>query len=680
MTLKTDRPLHRSSIRSLPDALRLLPRALLAVAALAGGQRAAAAAGPEEAASPEATATAVAPPAAEAATSADDPAVFLPSLTGPVGLYHMSTAEVGPAHHLRFGLHGQYFQASSFLLNGDKDSMLAGQLTFGFTLNPYFEIFGGILTTSNRNVRDSTEIGRTDPEVIRTHGDLLIGPKVVLPVATGFSIGLEGGLRFLASASSLSFSPSSTSAWIGPLATIDLRPLAHAPLRFHVNANYYADNSSNVYNLDGTTLSSRLASKYAYGIEASRLRFAVGIDAPLEKWTAPVPLRPFAEYHAEIITAGADSALVDVAGAGGPRDRQWLTFGLRVNVYRGATVDAGVDLRLKNAAMAYEPPLPPYNVIFGLSYPLDVDSFRKPVIVTQVVEKPALAPPPSDGRIAGVAKDKAGKPIARAIVAVAGRAHATVVTDADGTFEIAGLVPGPANVEVQAPDFESEKATTNVTAGQTVEVAVALTPRARTGSVRGKTTDAQGRAVEATLKFSGAQAFETRTDGGGLYQAALLPGPYKVVAEAPGLPSKESQFEVVADGSRQVDLTLRPMNPDLTLTADEIVLKSPIKFKQGPAKLTPEWQTELDGVVEILEDRPDIRVLRIEAHWDPSAGPKAKKITDGQAASVKEYLVKKGITDARIEAVGMGSDQPLVPNVTPAYKAKNRRVELHMIR
>ncbi len=661
----------------------MLPYALLAIAALAGGQRAiAASGGPEEAGAPEATATAAAPARSEPqAPGTDDPAVFLPSLEGPVGLYHMSTADVGPVHHLRFGLHGEYFKSSSFLLNGDQDSMLAGQFTFGFTPNQYFEIFGGVLTTSNRSQRDPNEMGRTDPEVIRTHGDLLIGPKVVVPIATGTSIGFEGGLRFLASASSLSFSPSSTSAWIGPLATIDLRPLAHAPLRFHVNANYYADNSSNVYSVpDGTTLSSRLASKYAYGIEASRLRFAVGLDAPLEKWTGPVPLRPFAEYHVEIITANADPMLVNVAGAGGPRDRQWLTFGLRANVYRGATIDAGVDLRLQNAAMAYEPPLPPYNVIFGLSYPLDVDAFRRPVVVTQVIEKPALAPTPSEGRIAGVAKDKAGKPIAHAIVAVAGRAHATVVTDADGTFEIAGLVPGPANVEVQAPDFENEKATTNVTAGQTAEVALALTPKARTGSVRGKTTDAQGHAVEATLKFSGAQALETRTDGGGLYQAALLPGPYKVVAEAPGLPSKESQFEVVADGSRQIDLTLRPVNPDLTLTADEIVLKSPIKFKQGAAKLTPEWQGELDGVAEVLEDRPDIRILRVEAHWDPSAGPKAKEITDGQAAAVKEYLVKKGIGDTRIEAVGMGSDQPLVPNVTPTYKAKNRRVELHMIR
>ena len=51
-----------------------------------------------------------------------------------------------------------------------------------------------------------------------------------------------------------------------------------------------------------------------------------------------------------------------------------------------------------------------------------------------------------------------------------------------------------------------------------------------------------------------------------------------------------------------------------------------------------------------------------------------------QAACVKDYLTKKGIPADRIEAVGMSADQPLVPNVTPAYKLKNRRLELHIIR
>jgi outer membrane protein OmpA-like peptidoglycan-associated protein len=677
MTLTTSAPL-RWFLRSLPRWSRLAPGAL-ALALVAGGT--AAAAGPEEVeAPPEATAAASKAPAPPPTHGVDDPAVFLPSLDGPIGLYHMSTADVGPEHHLRFGLHGQYFSTNNVVVGGDSDSMLAGSLTLGFTPVRYLEIFGGILTSSNRNTRMS-EAGRTDQDIIRAHGDLLLGPKLAVPVATGTAFGFEAGVRFLASASSLSFSPSSTSLWFGPLATLDLRPLVGVPVRLHVNGSFYLDNSKNVYDLSTATPESRQTAKFAYGIGASRVRLAAGIDLPLEKYTGPVPLRPFAEYHAEIVTAAADPALVDVPPLGGPRDRQWLTFGLRTQVYRGATLDVGADVRLRSTGLAYEPPLPPYAVIFGASYPLDVDAFRKPVVVTQVIEKKVEAPP-TEGRIAGVAKDKSGKGIGHAIVAVAGRPHASVVTDADGTFEIAALAPGPANVVVEAANFEGEKVMAMVTAGQVTDVALALTPKARTGSVRGKTTDAQGHAVEATLKFSGAQALETRTDGSGLYQAALLPGPYKVVAEAPGLPTKESEFEVVADANRQIDLMLRPLSPDLTLTADEILLRAPIKFKTGAGapKLVPEWQAELDGVVAVLEDRPEIRVLRVEAHWDPSAGPKAKEITDAQAAAVKDYLVKKGIAEARIEAVGMGADQPLVPNVTPVYKAKNRRLELHMIR
>ncbi len=65
MTLKTDRPLRYLSL----TRLRLLPRALLIAAALAGGGRAVAApGGPEEAGAPEATASAAAPRADRAAS------------------------------------------------------------------------------------------------------------------------------------------------------------------------------------------------------------------------------------------------------------------------------------------------------------------------------------------------------------------------------------------------------------------------------------------------------------------------------------------------------------------------------------------------------------------------------------------------------------------------------------
>ena len=174
MTLKIDR--HRSNLnpRRVPKPFVFsLIRCSLSWRSRAGNAPPRRPADRRRQAAPEATARASAPAAAEApAPGADDPAVFLPSLVGPVGLYHMSTAEVGPAHHLRVALHGEYFKADSFLLSNDHDSMLAGQLTFGFTPNQYFEIFGGVLTTSNRNARDPNEAGphrpRGDPHPRRS--------------------------------------------------------------------------------------------------------------------------------------------------------------------------------------------------------------------------------------------------------------------------------------------------------------------------------------------------------------------------------------------------------------------------------------------------------------------------------------------------------------------------------
>jgi outer membrane protein OmpA-like peptidoglycan-associated protein len=40
--------------------------------------------------------------------------------------------------------------------------------------------------------------------------------------------------------------------------------------------------------------------------------------------------------------------------------------------------------------------------------------------------------------------------------------------------------------------------------------------------------------------------------------------------------------------------------------------------------------------------------------------------------------VKKGIGERRIDAVGMGSDQPLVPSIGPGNRSRNRRVELRV--
>jgi outer membrane protein OmpA-like peptidoglycan-associated protein len=609
-----------------------------------------------------------------------DPDSFLTTLTGPIGLYHISTAEVGPAGHLRFGLHGQFFRTSRFLLPGDTNTRFAGAFTFGFTPHESIELYGAITSSSNRNER-AEEAGRTDPELIKSFGDLVLGGKAVAPVARGFSAGAELGFRFLSGISDLSVSPSSTSLWIGPVATVDLRPLAGAPLRFHGNISYYLDNSSNLYDFTSRTNMTSEVAMFAYGIAASRLRFGLGVDAPLERYTGPVPLRPFMEYHGEVVTASPDARFANYPGDLRNRDQHWMTFGLRARVFRGLTLDAGMDIGLRSVGYEYGPPVPPWDLIFGVSYPFDAAAFARPVVVTRTVEK---VPEPSLGTVVGTVKNKAdGKPIAEAVVSFSGQPRARVATDPDGSFQSVPLPPGPADITVAAAGFEAATGKANVVAGSASTVQVALVAKVVNGNVRGKVSDRAGQGVSATVRFNGPNTFEANADVNGVFSAVLPAGPYRVSVAATGYPSKELPLEVTAGGDRQFDITLRPANPDVTLTPQAIVLRVPIKFRAGAPKLAPAIKAELEGVADILADHPEIKTLRIEAHWSGAArgkgGATAKALTEKQAAAIKEFLVAKGAPAERIETVGAGGEVPLVPNLGPANQAKNRRVELVVV-
>jgi hypothetical protein len=207
-------------------------------------------------------------------------------------------------------------------------------------------------------------------------------------------------------------------------------------------------------------------------------------------------------------------------------------------------------------------------------------------------------------------------------------------------------------------------------------VDVTLTPRMATGNVRGKVTDAKGQPLQASLRFSGAEAFSAQADASGAFSAALPVGPYRVIAEMPGMPARETPLDIVEGQDKTLDIVMRAPNTSVSLAGDVVTVKQPLKFKGG-AKLDPRMTATLDGVAEFLQDHPEIHVLKVDVYWDSSAGPKAKPLTDSQAKAIKDYLVKKGVADGRVDAAGHGAESPLVPNIGPVNKAKNRRVELH---
>ncbi|MEP7236941.1 MAG: OmpA family protein, partial [Ferruginibacter sp.] len=78
----------------------------------------------------------------------------------------------------------------------------------------------------------------------------------------------------------------------------------------------------------------------------------------------------------------------------------------------------------------------------------------------------------------------------------------------------------------------------------------------------------------------------------------------------------------------------------------------------------------------ILNENPTFKV-QIDGHTDSQGGDDYnQKLSDERAASVKAYLMSKGIAEGRLSSAGYGESKPVADNKTAAGRAKNRRVEM----
>jgi len=123
-----------------------------------------------------------------------------------------------------------------------------------------------------------------------------------------------------------------------------------------------------------------------------------------------------------------------------------------------------------------------------------------------------------------------------------------------------------------------------------------------------------------------------------------------------------------------------PPEPEvIQLEPQEIIVLEGVNFEVNSADLTPTSVETLDKVVNTLTRRTDIRV-EVSAHTD-STGADAynMQLSERRAASAYQYLVDHGVDPAQLEAKGYGETRPIADNGSRAGRAKNRRVELHVL-
>ncbi len=117
------------------------------------------------------------------------------------------------------------------------------------------------------------------------------------------------------------------------------------------------------------------------------------------------------------------------------------------------------------------------------------------------------------------------------------------------------------------------------------------------------------------------------------------------------------------------------------VAAGRIQVSEKIYFERGKAVLKPDSKKVLDKVARLLLRNPQIRLVRIEGHTDSRGSPKRNLIlSQRRAEAVMQYLISKGVSPNRLQAVGYGDTRPIAPNDTAAGRAKNRRVEFIIVR
>ena len=131
--------------------------------------------------------------------------------------------------------------------------------------------------------------------------------------------------------------------------------------------------------------------------------------------------------------------------------------------------------------------------------------------------------------------------------------------------------------------------------------------------------------------------------------------------------------ENTTDSFFKLNVPLQPIEAGAS-----IVLKN-IFFGNNETKLQPESEAELNKIIVLLNENPNMKV-QISGHTDNVGKKEANQLLSlNRAKSVVNYLIGKGITINRLLPKGFGDTKPVASNDTEEGKSLNRRTEINVV-
>ena len=624
--------------------------------------------------------------------------------------------------------------------NDDEVTRIGAHLSMNATLLPFLEAYLGFHASATENdqsrprllqVLGDTNIGLKGFMPYQPDSIFSVGGELQLWLLNGTGgVGLDGSgtsyaIRGLATAD--------LSNRTNPDDRVPLRFNANVGYLFDNSGELVADTET-------ARKGQKITRIERYGLDINRVdSFQIGLGLegvfdyvhPFAEWTIDVPMNRQDYVCNESRLESGDGCLGTDAGFSSSPSR--VTLGARAYPgIDGLSLLAGFDIGTGATSNFIQEVAPqaPWTLYLGLGWAADTK--KEPPIIKEVqVDKPAAAPVSADSYVSGKVVEKGSNaPVGGAVIRFDGRNLTGMVAADDGSFRTIDLDPGTYTFTVKAAGYRDGQCQATIpTAGAAatppgytapaypgapagapgaapgmapmgpgptmapapagnqptiVNITCELEALPKVGNIVGGLVDGESNqpvstaSVKITDKLN--RELELSADATGAFRFENVPpGAAKITVTAQGYFTSVTELEVKPqeDLKATISLNKRPKTPNVTVAANEVKLKKQVHFAHDAATIEPDSASLLEEIADVLKTRTEIAKMEIQGHTDNTGSPVYnQRLSQQRADAVRDALLKLGIDGSRMEAKGYGQDKPLVPNVSPANRARNRRVQL----
>ncbi|HKP57083.1 MAG TPA: OmpA family protein [Polyangiales bacterium] len=658
---------------------------------------------------------------------------------GPTGGIRVLDADGGPVGTARLQFAFDYFSANEFLVVGDHNESMGGIFSLSLTPVEHLEAFVSLSTHANSNsmgdpvllqvAGDVTLGAKAFKQVLPWLG---VGGDVRL-----LFLNTIGDLGVILKGTSVGFRAGGTADLRRVRDPVPL--ILRANIDYFLDnssrliegveqARYDAlpESDRKPYEDEDRQLITRIE-RFALGVNrVDMLTFGLGLEAPFEvtdeffiqpllEWRMGIPVnRQGYSCLAVTTTAGVDGDDGCLAIEGLSAAPSTLTLGARVlPPVRGLSALLAFDVGVLGTSTFVRELAPnrPWAFMLGIAYAIDTRP-PKPQIQYVPVPAPAVAKAETPkSRLRGQVVERGfSTAIVGAIVRYPDHDLSPQLTSAEGRFVSYPFDPGEIVLEITHPDYDPGRCIATIPASgapaapvppaaaglppappppaaknpatppEFVDIRCELSARPRSGALRGSVRDDKGGPVpNVSIQIAGPSPQSVVADASGNFSLNGLPtGEYTAQIDQEGYLLKAQNFSVSANSEANVQLVLlpKPKEASVTFTAKEVKIRNQIMFKSSSAEIDERSNELLSEIADVLLRNPQAAHVQVQGHTDNIGDPTENlNLSQQRAEAVVQWLIGAGVAADRLEAKGYGDSRPIVPNLTPGNRARNRRVQ-----